>query len=264
MTISPEIFECEVKYTMCFSNKWENAEVIRFTDELIPDMYAHNFTYVKKELSEKRLREVINEEISLRSPEFCNIYLNKILSDDFLNSLGHKPEISIEGFYAFDITNLNKIKTVPGCLVKKAISLEDLDDILYSDLQLDEDCLGRDFCERRCYRRGKVYLSSEDVNSYICYHNNEVIGSCDLFIDNYYAKIEDFSVIPKHQRKGYGSTILKKLIEISLSEDCHTIYLVTDEADTAREMYLKTGFKKIGERMTLFFKKQEVENGKEG
>lgn len=75
-----------------------------------------------------------------------------------------------------------------------------------------------------------------------------------MFIDNGVAKIEDFAVIPTYQRKGYGTTILKSIIEIAIKENSHTIYLVTDEDDTAKEMYEKIGFSKIGERSDLFFK----------
>lgn len=122
------------------------------------------------------------------------------------------------------------------------------------DCTNDEESLGKDFCTRRSYRRGKVYVSDKEVNSYICYHNGNIIGNCDLFIDNGVAKIEDFAVIPKYQRNGYGTTILKSLIDIAIKENCHLIYIVTDEEDTAKEMYQKNGFNKIGGRIDLFFK----------
>jgi len=53
------------------------------------------------------------------------------------------------------------------------------------------------------------------------------------------AKIENFAINPAYQRKGYGTTILKLLIDIAIKENCHTIYLVTDENYTAKEMYKK-------------------------
>lgn len=129
-----------------------------------------------------------------------------------------------------------------------------VDDILYSDLQHDEFTIGKDFCTRRAYRRGKVYTSNTGVNAYVCYEGQDVIGNCDLFIYDGVAKIEDFSVIPKYQRKGYGTSILKHLIDIALNENCHTVYLVTDEDDTPKEMYKKLGFNKVAERTDLMFR----------
>ena len=129
-----------------------------------------------------------------------------------------------------------------------------IDDVLFCDLQFDEAVHGKDFCTRRCYRRGKVYVSDKGVNSYVCYHNGNIIGTCNLFMYNGTAKIEDFAVLPTYQRKGYGTTILKSLIDIAIKENSHTIYLVTDEDDTAKDMYGKIGFKKVGERTDLLFK----------
>lgn len=74
-----------------------------------------------------------------------------------------------------------------------------------------------------------------------------------MFIHDGIAKIENFSVSPSHQRKGYGTTILKTLIEHTLNQHAHAIYLIIDEDDTAKELYLKCGFHKMGEKTELFF-----------
>ena len=102
-------------------------------------------------------------------------------------------------------------------------------------------------------RKG-VCLSTENMSAYICYADGEAVGNCDLFIHEDTAKIEDFDVAPKKQRQGYGTAILKFLIETALSKGASIIYLITDEEDTAKEMYLKYGFKKIGENVDLFFR----------
>jgi len=128
-----------------------------------------------------------------------------------------------------------------------------LEDILALDLEHDEESIGRDFCTRRVYRRKDVYLSEKGVDSYICYHNNKPVGNCNLFIHNNIAKIEDFAVSPIHQRKGFGTTILKNLIEIAFEKGATIIYLEADEEDTAKEMYQKCGFYKVDEFTDLSF-----------
>jgi spore maturation protein CgeE len=257
MPIDNKILDCEIEYTKCFSEFSENDSVIRLHDEQLKDMYCHNYTCMKKSFSENELIRVIKDGISLALSEnkgFCNIYLYSGVTSLLLSSLKYKPRISVKGFYSFDISNFSKLKSLPSCTIKQVTTQQMVEDILYSDLQHDEETLGKDFCTRRCYRRGKVYVSDKGVNSYICYDNNAVMGTCDLFIDNGIAKIEDFSVVPKYQRQGYGTTILRFLIDLALNENCHTIYLVTDEDDTAKEMYQKIGFSKIGERTDLFFR----------
>ena len=208
-------------------------------------------------MMDMELKDIIQEEITFRlleKKDFCNILIDSQVSSSELSALEHKHEVSKNGYYSFDISQFTKLKTLPGCEVKKTINKEMLEDVLFCDLKHDEENLGKDFCTRRCHRRGEIYISESGVDSYVCYHNGEIIGNCDLFMANGTAKIEDFAVIPEYQRKGYGTTILKELIEIAIKNNCHTIYLVTDEEDTPKEMYLKIGFEKIGERTDLFFK----------
>ena len=128
-----------------------------------------------------------------------------------------------------------------------------IDDLLTLDLEHDEESLGRDFCTRRVYRRKGIYLSNEGVDSYICYHDGKPVGSCDLFVHKDTAKIEDFAVSPNHQRKGFGTMLLKTLIEIALNKGVSVIYVEADEDDTAKEMYKKCGFYKVKEFMDLSF-----------
>lgn len=256
MAIDRAIIECELEYTKCFSEFYENEDIIRFRDKELKDMYYHNYTYLKNTSCEIDLKRTIADEISLgllEKSNFCNILSNSINNPSFLSKLEYKPQISRNGYYSFDISYFSKLNYISDCEIKKVTNKEMIEDILFCDLQHDEKKLGKDFCTRRCYRRGQVYLSDKGVDSYICYHNGNVVGNCDLFINNSIAKIEDFAVIPKSQRKGYGTSILKALIEIAIKNNCHTIYLVTDEDDTAKEMYKKIGFNKIGERTDLFF-----------
>lgn len=257
MPIDRKIIRCEYEYTKCFSEYSENENIIRYRDNQLKDMYYHNYTYVKKVMNEIELKNIIEEEILIRLSEksnFCNILLNSDVNSSLLSLLKHKPEISINGYYSFDISQFLRLNALSDCIIKKVTNQGMIDDILFCDLQHDEETLGKDFCIRRCYRRGKVYVSDKGVNSYICYHNGDIIGNCDLFMYNGVAKIEDFAVIPLYQRKRYGTTILKFLINLAIKENSHIIYLVTDEDDTAKEMYRKIGFNKIGERTDLFFK----------
>ena len=256
MLLDEKVIECELQYTKCFSEFLDNEEIVRFRDNQLQDMYYHNYTYIRQATSEIELKRIIENEIDFRISEgasFCNIILNDLVGSSLLFMLKNKPEISVNGYYSFNISQFSKLNALTDCTIKKVIDQEMLEDVLYCDLQHDEETIGKDFCIRRCYRRGKEYISDKEINSYVCYHRGNLIGNCDLFVHKGVAKIEDFAVIPKHQRKGYGTTILKELIKIAIKEGVHTIYLVTDEDDTPKEMYQKIGFNKIGERMDLFF-----------
>lgn len=255
MIFDKRIEQCELAYFKCFSTRVDINGISRFKDDLLKDMYAHNFTYIHQEADDDTLKAIINEEILLRlliGEKFCNVFMNFVASDSLINSFKYKPYVSHNGFYLLDVEQLWKFKEVEGCVVKKVINQAMIDDVLTCDLQYEAED-GRDFCIRRCHRRSKVYLSDDGVDCYVCYYNDEVIGRCDLFIHDGIAKIEDFSVLQPFQRKGYGTTMLKNLITIALNKKAHTIYLVADEEGTAKEMYEKLGFSKIGENSELFF-----------
>lgn len=254
--LNKKILECEFEYQKCFSYSEENEDTIRFRDEQLKDMYYHNYTYIKDEVNENKIVSIIEDEILLRLTEnsdYCNILLDGKLDISELDNFKYIPQISLKGYYKFDISKFSNLKNI-DCTIKQVKNSDMIEDILYCDLQHDEGTLGRDFCARRCYRRGKEYISDNKINSYMCYYAGDKIGNCDLFIHNGVAKLEDFAVIPKHQHRGYGTSILKKLIDIAIKESCNYIYLVTDEDDTAKEMYKKLGFEKVGERIDLFFK----------
>lgn len=251
------IYDCEMEYDKCFSFAHENGNTIQFRDDQLKDMYYHNFTYIPKVTSRTELQEIVKDEISKRQVQrcdFCNILINSDVESLRPLLFESTPEVSINGFYSFDISHISSFKTINGALVENVTDKARLEDVLYCDLKHDEIALGKDFCTRRCYRRGEVYLSEGGVNSYVCYYNGNVVGNCDLFIHDGAAKIEDFAVIPQYQRKGFGTTILKSLIETAMDKNCDLIYLVTDEEDTPKEMYKKLGFSKVDERTDLFFK----------
>ena len=249
-----KILNCEIEYTKCFAQVIESQNFMRFKDDLLKDMYDHNFTLIKNSNSEDELCSLIEDEIILRKDfNYCNIVSLIPISNKIAQKFENKPEISIKGFYLFDAPKPLDLNKKEGCTISKVSSEKMMTDRLHLDLEQDED-MSVDFCTRRLNRRKEIYLSTEGIDSYVCYDNGEVLGSCDLFVNNGVAKIEDFAVSPTKQRQGYGKMILNYIIEAALKSGASIIYLVTDEEDTAKEMYLKCGFKKIGEQTDLFFK----------
>lgn len=244
------------EYYRNFCETSEREGIMRYRDYSLKDMYYHNFSIITGDFSKDELKEKVEKEISFRKEEgenFCNIFLERVPEFKLDDLFGIKPEVSISGYYTFDNDRLKAMTSREDCTVKRVKTDEMVEDIVYADLQSDEKTLGRDFCERRARRRGKVYTSDTGVDAYICYHDGEIIGSCEMFIKDNTAKIDDFTVIPDFQRKGYGTAILKSVMKIALESGVENIYLMTDEEDTAKDMYVKLGFVKIGESVEMFF-----------
>ncbi|MEG2918437.1 MAG: GNAT family N-acetyltransferase [Clostridium sp.] len=116
-----------------------------------------------------------------------------------------------------------------------------VEDLVLLDLIQDSETLKEDFCQRRAISMGQASLSEIPVDTYICYYDKIPVGSCQLFLYNGLAKIEDFTVSPEYQRRGIGTNILKYVIDIALLKKVEVIYLSADEEDTAKEMYKKNG-----------------------
>jgi len=251
-----KIMRCERKYAECFCIASEQQDFTRFRDALIPDMYYHNYTWVKNAKDDLALIRLIEDEINCSKRtgrDFCLVRCPMPVSKSILAQLSHTPEVAMSGYYLFDISDLPKLNSTAQCSIHKVDKPEMVEDILRLDLEHDEDSLGGDFCTRRVYRRKDVYLSNEGVDSYVCYDSDGAVGSCDMFIFGDTAKIEDFAILPRKQRKGYGTAILKILIDIAIKRNATTIYLETDTDGGAQQMYLKCGFSKVFEFTDLIF-----------
>ncbi len=248
-----KIIDCEHAYSKEYCSAYEDDNVIRFSDDSLSEMRDHNYTYIK---NKKLLKELIEAEIylaSTRKKGFLKIVLD-IDSDDFsFPDLGRKYSLDEIGYYLFDVSKFAYIKSEKDVLVKKLNKAKMIDDIIFCDLEFDEDLSRKNFHEKKNKRRGEVYLADNHLNAYICYEDDKPIGICDLYICDEVAKIENFLIIPKCQRKGYGTYLLKKMIEIALEDGAKLIYLITDEGDTAKEMYEKLYFTKVGRMLELVF-----------
>jgi spore maturation protein CgeE len=254
LTISDELHRCEIAYARNFCEAIEEGDVIRFTDENLLDMYYHNFSLLQGGETDDEIVGRVEREIERRAGKgFCNIVSHVPIHEGLLERFAKKPDVSLNGFYQFDNARLAEMRVREGCVVARVADDAMVDELIRQDLIHDGATLGEDFCTRRINRKRPIYLAAGGLDAYLCYDNGEAVGNCELFIGDGVAKIENFTVLPDKQRKGYGTTILKTLIGIALERGVTTVYLVTDEEDTAKEMYLKIGFDKVGEGKDLFF-----------
>lgn len=207
-------------------------------------------------MSDRKLSMLIEREIACREAEhqiFCKISYGFPLSDLPTSLLLHSPAVDRLGFYTLGTSFYMDRKGNDNCSILRIDSMQRVKDNVAYDLRLDQERLGEDFCRRRAVERGNVYVNGGDLDGYICYHGSAPVGTCELFLHNDVAKIDNFTVLPCEQRKGYGTSLLKHLICSALEKGAKTVYLVTNEDDTAKEMYLKFGFEKTDESTELLF-----------
>lgn len=251
------IIECEQQYILCFSSAVEHKEYVQFSDDLLPDMYKHNFLAVRQSTAPARIKELLRSALSkakAQNKEFFRMELPA--GQDYPDAAIDVPGVVREhlGVYLYPSDDVPDWKVRDGCTVKKIETEEMVEQLTQLDLAHDRISCGEDFCIRRTHRRGQVYLSGAACNSFLCYLDGVPVGNCDLFVHGDTAKIEDFAVLPDYQHKGIGTAILKCMISAAIAEGANVIYLCASEDDTPREMYRKLGFQKVMNFYALLWK----------
>jgi spore maturation protein CgeE len=251
-----KIYNTEVEYIKCFSDCYEDGPIIRFTDSLLGNMYSHNLTYIKYDISDEEFVKILSAEAAHNrnvGKGFVNIQFDFPNRPELLGNGNLEPaEVTSYDYYFFPVEHYASLKPREDCVIKK-LDNSLLETALELDLRTNGEDLGADFVKRRFERRSMVYLEPGKVDNYICIHNDEAVGHCDLFINGNVAKIEDFDVAPDKQRQGYGTAILKEMIRFALEDRADTIYLITDHSDTAKDMYEKLGFIKVASKTEMLF-----------
>jgi spore maturation protein CgeE len=249
--------ETELEYFKKFSVIEEFDQFIRFKDDLIPDMRMLNFTFIRDHIQKDDFQDLILSELASRKKEgadFLMVLCNSPIDKDILNGLPIVPEKDISYFMYIEPTKGKTLRVKKGCSLRKADTDEIITDGKRIDVQANQEAMGLEFATKRIERKSKVYSDPDsNLDLYVCYDHGQAIGNCEYLYSNGIVKIEDFDIITEYQRKGFGSYVLKKLLENAAEESVEYAYLITDSNDTAKEMYKKCGFQKIGSRTELLF-----------
>lgn len=252
-----KFIDTEIQYIKNFSQCIENEDIVRFYDNRLEDMYSHNFTYIKGNPNTKKLKEIILKELQLRKAEgkdFLRIEANFNISNELINTLEISPEVSSYDFMYIKTQRYNMLRNNPNCFVSKADTAEKLTDGINVDILANKSYMGTEFAKKRINRKSEVYKQQTlNLSLYVCYYKDLPIGNCELFINNKVSKIEDFDIVKEYQRRGFGTSVLKHLLEESNKSDIDIAYLITDSSGTAKEMYKKCGFNRAGKKTELFF-----------
>ncbi|WP_432664955.1 GNAT family N-acetyltransferase [Wukongibacter baidiensis] len=250
--------DTEIEYVKLFSERFENKDIIRFWDNSLEGMYSHNFTYINNNTDSNRLRNLILNELQLRqlsAKSFLQIACDFNISKELISSLPIAPVVSSYDYMYIETEKYTLLKGNPNCSVTKADTAEKLRDGMNVDILANEGGKGSDFARKRINRKSEMYkIMDSNLDLYVCYNNDRPIGNCELFINDKVGKIEDFDILEQYQKRGFGTTVLKHLLKELHEKDIEIAYLITDSSDTAKEMYKKCGFSKVGVKTELFFR----------
>ena len=254
MDTRDNLLRCVDAFTACFSQTDADETLTRYRDDRIQDMYDHNLSILHGEIGDAALAGLITAEMSLCKSEgkdYCQVRHD---GDGAPVINGFIPEVSHYGLYhrACDVPLAAAGNT--GCEIVRAETMRHIDGRCSVELAGYADAYGADFCRRKNARNAEVYLAPGGVDTYVCYTGGRAVGKADLFLHGSVAMIEDFDMIVDCQRKGYGTAILRALMEAAAAHGAKTALLVADMGDTAKEMYEKLGFAHLPGRTGLLYK----------
>ncbi len=255
MTLLEKLFQMEVEYVKLFSEVREDKQALAFTDVHLPDMYNHNFSLYQ---SSDGLIDYINNELKkqeVKDKGFLRVVTHDTVNATAVSELLVQPEISTFDLMYIETGYYSGMQGNPNCSVLCADNEAVMDDGMKVDVLANQEGMGLDFAERRIARKAREYKNPEKpIQLFVCYHEDRPVGNIEYIPFDGIVKLEDFDILEEYQRKGFGTSVLKHLVEKASHDNIKYAYLITDSQDTAKEMYVKCGFKKIGEKTELFFR----------
>jgi len=81
---------------------------------------------------------------------------------------------------------------------------------------------------------------------YAAHASGEVASTCELYSDGSTAQIEAVITLEQHRNKGLGRAVVLTALDVALSEGHDFVFLIADDDDWPKEMYIKLGFDPIG------------------
>lgn len=247
-----KLLEVEKMYTHQYANMKKESFYTIFDDPKIPGMYVHNFVFLDS-FDQQAWIKLFNEQIELRRSQRSDFFRAEYHQDikiDFVDQFILKPSIDFYDLMSIDTKAYETLKD-RECTIVKAIDEQVMADGRKVDIEANQEIMGRDFAIRRIDRKIDAYQNSP-IDFYVLY-DSMPIGNCEMYCFNGICKIEDFDMLPEYQKKGYGTAFLKHLLKEAYEKNNHTAYVVTDAEDTAKVMYKKCGFKKVGTKTELIF-----------
>jgi ribosomal protein S18 acetylase RimI-like enzyme len=80
----------------------------------------------------------------------------------------------------------------------------------------------------------------------------EVVSWSDLYVANGVAQVEDVATKEEHRGRGYATAVVLRAAEEARAAGADLVFLVADEEDWPKELYVKLGFDTVG-GLTKFF-----------
>ncbi|MBP1047498.1 GNAT family N-acetyltransferase [Enterococcus sp. BWM-S5] len=242
MGMNPEQIEKNELYYYGLVNEEQRSEQVnRYSNTLVPQMYDHNFFYIKEPqlVSEwsTAMKEIAAEQ------KFLKLF-GSIVSEQqqakwkvpMMEGYDYSEE-QLVYMSLVDPEALNKSQT--EITYRKAATEQDVQ--LYRDFAFaDAENISLSFAKEKDELIRWLYQSAF-VDFYIAVVNDKVVGSVDIYkLQNYY-KVENVYVDEAYRKQGIAGTLIKTAVQERADKRLGA-GLTTDVGGMALSLYKKLGF----------------------
>ncbi len=231
----------ELKYISLFSKIKKYNYGYEAEDLQQRDKYYHNQLHLM--INKFNVKD-IDEYLSRNKQHGFAIY--RVEGDLDINLVKKQEDIvSHEAIYGRKIVDLNVTKKSD---VNISVVNPQKDTKFFEFLYEDSKAFGEDYAIGNVKRQKQVLSNNDKVYFYLqVTYEDQIVGTLNAFIDNDIAKLDDFTIKPNLQKQGFGSTLMREMLELLTTKGVKYVYLVTDQEDTPKDMYQKWGFKYISD-----------------
>lgn len=250
------IFDCLTAHLERLTPGVTDGDLVLYNDALLPDMFDLNFVKVLRAAPDavQRAARRAMDGARARGAGMAKVVLPGGADPETLKDVlaggeatrlglfacGDLPSLS----FAARVADVRRVDDERGIAGRLAVEL-----ISYDSPHTDAG-----FLRRKSARYAPEYLGAGGIDAYVCYDEDGApVGKADLFIHDGVAMLEDFDVIPSRQRQGYGTALLRNMVDDAVTRGANLAFLQTDLGDTAQDMYRKLGFAYTGEYAEIWF-----------
>lgn len=224
------LFNFENKYLNEFTNIEYFDDYILYNDDIQKDKYSYNFYFIKNKNKVKSLIKKLSKENKRSFLDFDSNFL----MDEYLPDFEKSHEIRM-----FNFASLVKLDYRIGDIRILDNSNKDL---FLNLLFNDELEYGESYATNNSKRIVDICLNNDKFDLYGIFDKDKIVGSIHVYKNNDMAKLEDFFIIDEYQKKGYGISLLTKVIDILKKEGIYHLTITADFDDTPKKIYEKLGF----------------------
>ena len=229
-----EVLDIELNHN---AKKIITDDYIKYYDEYQFDKYYHNYYSIKNE-------DILNELIELNKdkPFFCFEY-DKLIKNN------ESYELDINILMASFIKAININTKIPNNVYKVDESNKDIAfELLFNDSIEYGDSFAR--------RDSLVLINNcinQITNGFLIIENGKALGFINVHHKNDIIELDHFFILEEYRNMGYGSKLVKYVLNYFSNLGSNIVILIADEMDTPKDMYKKWGFIEI--EKTYFYRR---------